>query len=283
VINMKQVNFDFRNRAFLASGLRYCFYILCLTLVPFDFLLFITGTASAGSGKLVEYKLIQDNIPDSNDPNDTLKRQLLVSDITPVAGTKDRKKTDELRRLIAQVRSVKVQSQEPVPEPVAAPKIAPAIEPNDVSIVATESAARKVPNYEPNLPYKPISAETLKILGNLSQNPHRINNPLELGEMLFRNGNYKEAFLFYREALVRTEPNNPDTAMDRAWILFQTGNCLRDSDMPGAAEMYGRLITEFPNSLWAQMSMVQSRFITWYQKDEPQKIINNSNLNKYKN
>jgi tetratricopeptide (TPR) repeat protein len=226
--------------------------------------------------------LTQDNIPDPNDPNDTLKRQLLISDITPVAGTKDRKKTDELRRLIAQVRSVKVQSQEPVPEPVAAPKIAPALEPNDVSIVATESAARKVPNYEPNLPYKPISAETLKILGNFSHNPHQINNPLELGELLFRNGNYKEAVLFYREALVRTEPNNPDTAIDRAWILFQTGNCLRNSDMPGAAEMYGRLITEFPNSLWAQMSMVQSRFITWYQKDEPQKLITDSNLNKYK-
>jgi hypothetical protein len=52
--------------------------------------------------------------------------------------------------------------------------------------------------------------------------------------------------------------------------------------MPGAAETYGRLITEFPNSLWAQMSIVQSRFINWYQKDEPQKFINDSDLNKYK-
>lgn len=271
------------------SGLRYCFYMLCFTLVPFDLLLFINGTASADSEELIEYKITQDNISDSNDPNDpndsndpndTLKRRLWKSDIAPVAAKKDREKTDELRQLIAQIRSIRVQSQQQVPEPIAAPKIAPAVEPNDVAPAVTEPVVRKESNFEPNLPYKQISVETLKILGNFSQNPHRVNNPLELGELLFRNGNYKEAVFFYREALVRMEPNNPDTAMDRAWILFQTGNCLRNSDMPGAAEIYSRLITEYPNSLWAQMSIVQSRFITWYQKDEPQTLINDSNLNK---
>ncbi len=270
-------NMKYENKKYGNSGFRYCFYILCLTLMPFDLLPFITGIASANPESLVEYKVAQDDISDSNDPNNSLKRQLLKSDITPIANEKDSGKTDELRRLIAQVRSIEVQFQEPAPRQVPAPKIAPAADANEVTGVIKEPALQRKPYFEPNLPYTPISSETLKILGNLSQNPRQINNPLELGELLFHNGEYKEAVLFYREALIRTEPNNPNTAMDRAWILFQTGNCLRNSDMPGAAEMYNRLITEFPNSLWARMSMVQSRFITWYQKEEPQKIINDSN------
>jgi len=244
--------------------------------MPFDLLSFVTGTASANSEKLVEYKLTQDNFTDSNDSNVPLKRQLWKSGITPIASEKDRNKKDELKELIEQIRAIEVQPQEQVPKLVAAPKIIPAAEP-DVSDVTTEPVVRKKPELEPNLPYTPISSETLKTLGSLSQNPKQIDNPMELGELLFQNGNYKEAVLFYQEALIRREPNNPDTAMDRAWILFQTGNCLRNSDMPGAAKIYGRLITEFPNSLWARMAMVQSQFITWYQKDEPQKLINDNN------
>jgi tetratricopeptide (TPR) repeat protein len=274
---MKNEKFKYYIDSSLAtSAFKYCLYVLCLTLMPFDLLSFVTGTASANSEQLVEYKLTQDNFTDSNDSSVSLKRQLWKSDITPIASEKDRNKKDELKELIEQIRAIEVQPQEQAPKLVAPPKIIPAAEP-DVSEVTSEPVVQKKPEYEPNLTYTPISSETLKILGNLSQNPKQIDNPMELGEMLFHNGNYKEAVLFYQEALIRTESNNPDTAMNRAWILFQTGNCLRNSDMPGAAKIYGQLITEFPNSLWARMAMVQSQFITWYQKDEPQKLINDNN------
>ena len=260
---------------FNTPAFRYCLSVFCLTLLPFNLLSFVTGTASANSEQLVEYKLTQDNFTDSNDSNAQLKRQLLKSDITPIASEKDRNKKDELKELIEQIRAIEVRPPEQAPRRVVAPKIIPAAEP-DVSDVNMGLKEQKKPNFEPDLPYTPISGETLKALGNLAQNPKQIENPMELGELLFRNGNYKKAVLFYQEALIRTEPNNPDTAMNRAWILFQTGNCLRNSDMPGAAKIYGQLISEFPNSLWARMAMVQSQLITWYQKDEPQKLINDS-------
>ena len=275
MISMKYENSKYGNYSGLPTpGFKYCLYLICLTLIPFNLLSFVTGTASANPEKLVEYKITQDNLSDSNDPNVPLTRQLWKSDITPVTGEKDRNKTDELKELIEKIRAIEVQPQEQTPKMIAAPKITPAVEPNDVSPVTAEPAAKEKISFEPNLPYTPISGETLKMLGSLSQNPQQIENPMELGELLFRNGNYKEAVLFYREALIRTSPTNPGAAMDRAWLLFQIGNCLRNSDMPGAAKMYGQLVTEFPNSLWARMAMVQNQFITWYQKDEPKKIIN---------
>lgn len=275
MINMKNKNSKYDNNSGLVIiSLKYCCYIFCLTLMPFNLLTFVTGVAYANSEKLVEYKLTQDNLSDSNDSSEQLKRQLWKSDITPVTDENDRGKSGELKQLIEQIRSIKIQPQEQTPKLVVPPKIIPANEPNGISDVTIESAMQEEKDSEPNLPYTPISSETVKMLRSLSQNPQKIDNPLELGELLFRNGNYKEAVLFYREALNRADSNRPDASMDRAWLLFQTGNCLRNSDMDQAEKMYSQLITEFPNSLWADMAVVQTQFIAWYKKDEPQKLVN---------
>jgi len=261
------------NSSLVIITLKYC-YIFCLTLMPFDLLTFVKGSAYATSEKLVEYKLTQDNLSDSNDSSEQLKRQLWKSDITVVTDKDNQKKSSELRQLIEQVRAIEIQSQNQTPKLVVPPKIIPATEPNDISPITIDPEIQEKKITEPNLPYIPISSETLKMLRGLSQNPQQIDNPLELGELLFRNGKYKEAVLFYREALNRADSNNPDASMDRAWLLFQTGNCLRNSDMDEAEKMYSQLITEFPNSLWADMAVVQCHFIAWYKKDEPQKMIN---------
>ncbi len=60
---------------------------------------------------------------------------------------------------------------------------------------------------------------------------------------------------------------------DRAWILFQIGNCLRKDDLPAAAKMYQQLLTEYPNSPWVDLAKAQSNLIAWYLKDEPVKLI----------
>ena len=277
VVYMKNKKSKFGiNPALLASGLKYCFFIYCLMLMPFDLLTFVTGTASASTEQMVEYKLKEDTPSDSNDLKVQPVRHLLQSDIAPVTNEKDRKKSDELKSLIEQIRAVKIQPQEQIPVLVAAPKIIPADEPepNEVPSVTEKPATPEKTNIEPILPYNPISGETLQKLRSLSQNPQQIDEPLELGELLFHSGYYKEAVLFYREALRRTGLNSPDTVTDRAWILFQIANCLRNSDMPEAVRTYGQLISEFPNSFWADMALIQNQFIAWYQKDEPQKLIN---------
>ena len=60
---------------------------------------------------------------------------------------------------------------------------------------------------------------------------------------------------------------------DRAWLLFQTGNCLQATDMQAAADIYKKLITEFPESSWADIARVQSNYITWYKNDKPDELL----------
>jgi len=118
-----------------------------------------------------------------------------------------------------------------------------------------------------------ITGETLQMLRNLAQDPKKLDNPLELGEILFVSGNLKEAAMFYSEAMKRKDPNDVGLSRDRAWILFQIGNCLRNDDLPEAAKMYQRLLTEYPNSPWADMATAQSNLIAWFLKDEPVKLM----------
>jgi tetratricopeptide (TPR) repeat protein len=276
VINMRNENSKCYKSSIVIITLRFCSCILCLTVMPFDLLMFVKGSAYAGSDELVEYQLEQDNLTDSDDSSEQLKRQLWKADITPVRDVNESNKSVELQQLIRKIRAIDFQSQQEPPQKVVPPKIAPADEsngPDDNSDVSTESVTIPKKEPEPNLPYTPISGETLKLLGSLSQNPRQIDNPLELGELLFRNGNYKQAVLFYREALNRADPNSSRSSMNRAWILFQIGNCLRSNDMDEAERIYSQLITEFPNSLWADMAVVQTQYIAWYKKDEPQKLI----------
>ena len=113
----------------------------------------------------------------------------------------------------------------------------------------------------------------MQILRSLVQHPEKLDNPLELGEILFLSGNLKEASIVYVEALNRKDPNDAGSSLDRAWILFQIGNCLRDDDMPAAAKMYQRLLTEYPNSPWADLAKARSILIDWYLKEEPVKLV----------
>ncbi len=111
------------------------------------------------------------------------------------------------------------------------------------------------------------------MLRDLSKHPEKVDNPFELGETLFLSGNLKEAAVFYTEALDRTEPNDVDPSGNRAWMLIQAGNCLRNSDRPAAAKMYALLLTEYPNSPWALMAQTQAQLIDWYLRAEPAKLI----------
>jgi len=252
-------------------GLKYLFCIYCLMMLPFDLLPFIKGTVFAGSDELVEYNLPQDSLTVSNKTNKQIRFQLWKSDITPAKDEKDRKFSNELNLLIEQVRSIKIASQQP-PENIVASETISIIEPDKVSIkISTPEKDTKKIESNPSL--ASITDTTLKILKGLIQNPEKINNPFETGEILFINGNLKEAALFYQEALIRTDPNAPGSPDDRAWLLFQKGNCLRNDEMAEAVKIYSQLIMEYPNSPWANMARIQSQFITWYQTEQPQKII----------
>lgn len=200
--------------------------------------------------------------------------QLLKTDISIAGSEKDTKSKEQLRRLIEQVRSFELKPPKQAPEPVIVPEKAPIIEPNqtvpEVNVPKQEQPQQQT---ESKPLYEPITDQTLQMLRTLAKNPEKLKNPLELAEIVFASGNLKEASICYREALRRKDPNDAGSADDRAWIMFQIGNCLRNVDPPSAAKAYQQLITEYPNSPWTQPAKAQNDLIAWYLKDKPAELM----------
>jgi len=227
------------------------------------------------------------------EPNRLLVRQLWQARISVAKDEKDKKSKNELQRLIEQIRSVKFQPQNETSAPVISVEPVPATEPNETlsdKEAPEEERKKKEIESEPGTPsynklqsrnlllYEPVSAQTLQMLENLAQHPDQLNNPFELGEVLFLSGHLKEADVFYQIALNLRSADEAGSAQDGAWILFQIGNCLRDDDPPTAMKMYRELITEYPDSPWTDLAKAQDKLIDWYQKDKPRMLITENQL-----
>lgn len=266
-------NYDsqFKSSAYLS--LRLYFYIACFTFLSFRLLTSLTGVAFAKSAAGNGRKLSQSSVFTSIDPNNVHGLELLRAEMSVANGQNDSKSKDQLEKIIEQIRSVEFEPQKQAPEPVIVPEKAPAIEPNETvpEVPVQQETAKQ--EAKPRLPNEPIADETLQMLRNLAKEPEKLANPLELGEILFVSGNVKEAAMFYSEALKRKDPNDAGASWDRAWILFQIGNCLRNDDIQAAAKMYQQLLMEYPNSPWADLATARNNLIAWYLKDEPLKLI----------
>jgi len=206
-----------------------------------------------------------------------LGRQLWRTRISVPGGEKDNRSKSELKRLIEQIRSIEFKPPKQTAEPVIIlePVARPGREPNETSSGTEAKEEPEKKTIESRLPYEPVTDQTLQMLGSIAQHLDQLDSPFELGEVLFFSGRLKEAAVFYQEALKRKSPDNPPTAddQDRAWILFQIGNCLRDDDLPTAKKMYRQLITEYPNSPWVYLAKAREELIDWYQKDKPRTLI----------
>ena len=269
----KKFNYGSQLKRHASLSFRLYFLIACFTFLSLRLLTSLTGTAYANSTADNGKKLSQSSVITSRDPNNVNGLELLRAEISVAKGQNDTKNRDQLKELIEQIRSVEFGPQKQAPAPVIVPEKTPAIEPEETVPdvpVQKEPVKQEVKSKQPE---ESIPGETLQMLRNLAQNPEKLDNPLELGEILFVSGNVKEASTFYSEALKRKDPNDVSVSRDRAWILFQIGNCLRNDDLPAAAKMYQQLLTEYPNSPWADMATAQRNLIAWYLKDEPVKLI----------
>jgi len=269
----KKYNYDSQLKSPATLSLRLYFYIACFTFLSLRLLTSLTGTAYANSADVDSRKLSQSSVITSRDPKNLSGLELLRAEIGIAKGQIDTKSKNQLKEIIEQIRSVEFGPQKQAPAPVVIPEKAPAIEPEETVPDVPVRKEKVIQAAKPRLPDKPITGETLQMLRNLAQNPEKLDNPLELGDILFISGNVKEAVTFYSEALKRKDPNDVSVSWDRAWILFQTGNCLRNDDLPAAAKMYRQLLTEYPNSPWAGLATAQSNLIAWYLKDEPEKLM----------
>jgi TolA-binding protein len=266
-------NYDSQLKSHASLSFKLYLYIACFTFLSFRLLTSLTGTVYANSAAGDGRKLSQSSVITLRDPNNIHGLELLRAEISIAKGQIDTKSKNQLKQIIEQIRSVEFGQQKQAPAPVIIPEKAPVIEPNETVPDVPVQKEKVKQEAKPKLPYEPIADETLQMLGNLAQEPDKLDNPLELGEVLFVSGNIQKASTFYLEALKRKDPNDVSVSRDRAWILFQIGNCLRNEDLPAAAKMYRQLLTEYPNSPWADMATARSNLIAWYLKDEPVKLM----------
>jgi tetratricopeptide (TPR) repeat protein len=282
MINNKnsQISYSFEPEGYILLSFRHYFCIFCLIFVPSCFWESLVGaeisSKQSGAKKIQESVLSSSGV--SEDLNGEVRRRLLRAEIDVIASTKDKATKEELQRIIEQIRSITFQTNKRSlePEPVEAPKVVPISEPNEMisdTAEQKEQEEKEEQKIENKLPYQPVTDETLQTLIKLSLNPEGLDNPFELGETLFLSGNLKEAVVFYREALRRMGSDDAGSDQDKAWILFQVGNCLWNDDPSTAMKVYGRLVTEHPNSPWKDFAEARSKLLSWYQTEEPQKLI----------
>lgn len=206
-------------------------------------------------------------------PGTDVTRRLWKARIDAPKRDEESKTKNELRQLIERLRSVVIKSQQKSPRPSPVAEVVPATEPNDSNDAAEPplQLTKEQPELQQtsSLSYKPVSPKTLQMLNNLAKDPNQVKNPFELAEVLFQSGFPKQAIPFYQQALNRCTPDPNDHSQNRAWIMFQLGNCLRTENPQAAIEIYKQLITEFPDSTWTELAKAREKLITWYQQDQP--------------
>lgn len=213
-----------------------------------------------------------DTLPRGN----RLARELWFSRITAPDPDEDIEGRLALKQAIEQIRSVKFTNENPTPtfSRVAEPQPASEssrIEPagqtgsalvQSPTVVSPESQARPLP-----------SAGTETVLKNLLQDPNQARDPLKIAELLFLSGRTADAAPFYQRALDHTRPADRLTDRDRAWTLFQLGNCLRETDMAQAQDTYTKLIAEYPDSPWTELAKAYGQLASWYETAQPRQLL----------
>jgi tetratricopeptide (TPR) repeat protein len=119
--------------------------------------------------------------------------------------------------------------------------------------------------------------ETLRLVENQLKDPNLIGNPFELAEILFKSGKQAQAGICYKQALKALPADDPNFATERAWILFQIGNCFKDEDPNTARESYAELIRTHSNSPWTEIAKTRYSIIELYQQDNPGELIRQVN------
>ncbi len=190
--------------------------------------------------------------------------------------------SQSLQKMIQQVQSLRLTTSTMDLEPyeVAPVPVIPAqIEPNDTTVqqITTPEPNQLTQTIETQPDLYNISPQTLKIIRTLAMDPNKCENPFNLAEILFKNKNLKEAAAFYRTALNRNSQNTLTSANNRAWMLFQIGNCLKDINPTDAQKTYRELIDQYPDSQWVETAKVRDKLIQWFKNEKPWALIKDPN------
>lgn len=208
-----------------------------------------------------------------------LTRRLWESRIASPDANEDAEVRDDLDNLIQKIRSVRFESNEVVPTFAPPGDVTARAEYARGSAVAATASDAIGPPARAAAPAaasaRPGPPAALQKLPGLIEDPNLVRHPLEVAELLFLSGRLAEAIPFYERALAQTTRADAATSSDRAWILFQLGNCLRETNMTKANEAYLKLIGEFPNSPWTELAKAHGRLIAWRLATQPEQLMAN--------
>jgi tetratricopeptide (TPR) repeat protein len=217
---------------------------------------------------------------DTNDTNmevnDILARRLWQNRISAPDPDEDAEVRSALRDLIQQVQSVTFNDTATAPT-FSAPLESPVEPAGRLTETATGMNSEPpqplaVPVSTPE-PAASLPTDTRAKLEALMKDPDQVSNPLEMAELLFLSGRIAEAAVFYEKALALIPANDLAVREDRAWVLFQLGNCLRETNMSEARDTYMKLIAQHPSSPWTELAKAHGRLITWYQSARPDRLM----------
>ncbi len=205
-----------------------------------------------------------------NTPNSETEKKLWQSRISHIEDEKESKIKNELQHIIEKIRTIEFEEQQETAEPVIEEKPLP-------QKIEVKETLPDTQFFEENIrarqSYEIISDETLKIFEELSEKPELIENPFELAEILFQSGHLKQAAKCYMQALEQKKTDEFDSDQRNLWTLLQIGNCTRRDNPRTAVKMYEQLISEYPDSIWADMAKAQTKLVNWYIKEKPENLI----------
>ncbi len=207
----------------------------------------------------------------------TVKNEIWESRIAAPKDTGYEQMKLELQKIIYQVRTVELEARQE--RTVSDTKLtAETTEPNGPQPHANEVHVAKQKELEQvRPPYIPVSDSTLKALEDIAAKANGqgagLGNAMELAGILYRSGRLEQAAKIYRLAYQAAAADDNVAVEDKAWVLLQVGNCLREMDANAAAEAYRQLVTEYANSMWKDMAKTQLELLNWYAGDKPEELV----------
>jgi tetratricopeptide (TPR) repeat protein len=184
-----------------------------------------------------------------------------------VADENDVQNTANLQQAIEKIKSLKFEQSQIVQQ----------AQPEQVEIVAEPEKTQPAPVELPapvvvdNNIFKNDVNLTTDALANIENHVNEVETPYEMAETLFHAGHLKQAAAYYKQAL--KSGSYESRPQDKAWIIFQIGNCLKESAPAEAAKFYARLLSEYPDSTWTKMANKYNELLTLQMQNKPYELM----------
>jgi tetratricopeptide (TPR) repeat protein len=204
--------------------------------------------------------------------------------LTPETEQQIRDKRD-FQKVIDRLNSMDIRDKKPAPVPTgvdstqaptgnAGPQTVVRTQPNGMdSATAQLKPAQEIGPALTDNKTGALSSGILEKLMKLSDRPDELMDPFGIAEILYSTGHLPAAARFYEKALERINREDPVSARNRAWIIFQRANCLRRQEPLQAMEIYQMLLSEYPDSPWKDAAQTWLELAQWYSKEKPAELI----------